>query len=312
MPKPKVHARPARAAVIRPNHAPDTTTIAMFLLTATFVGSNFVAIRFSNMELDPFWGAGLRFVPACLILLAIMALWRIPMPTGKALIGAIMFGLLGFGGFFAFVYWGLLEATAATGAIVLSSVPLMTFLFSWLHGTEPFRGTRLAGALLVIAGIVLLVVLQPRTEAGATPLSILALVAAALCVSEAAVLLKRSPPVHPVAVNMIATGTGALFLLLLSLLAQEAWQPPRHRDTWIAVGYLTLLGTVALFFMYVSLIQKWGPSATVYVLVASPLVAVIAGVVLAGEPVTWVMAASGVLIIAGVYVGVLRKAADKR
>ncbi len=279
----------------------------MFALAALFVGTNFVAIRFSNMELDPFWGAGLRFAPACLVLLVIMVLLRIPLPTGKALAGAIVFGLLGFGGFFAFVYWGLQEATAATGAIVLSSIPLFTFIFSWLHRIERFSGTRLAGAVLVVIGIALLVLLQPRTETGATPLSILALVAAALCVSEAAVLLKRSPPVHPVAVNMIATGSGAIFLLLLSFVAEETWHLPRHRDTWIAVGYLTLLGTVALFFMYVTLIQRWGPNATVYVLVASPLVAVIAGIVLAGEAVTWVMVGGGMLVVAGVYVGVLMK-----
>lgn len=43
--------------------------MTVWLVFATVVlvgGGNFVAVRFSNRELAPFWGAGLRFaLPPC-------------------------------------------------------------------------------------------------------------------------------------------------------------------------------------------------------------------------------------------------------
>ncbi len=42
----------------------DRVTLAMFLLVSVLAGGNAVGIRFSNRELDPFWGAGLRFAGA--------------------------------------------------------------------------------------------------------------------------------------------------------------------------------------------------------------------------------------------------------
>ena len=44
--------------------------LLVFALIVLVGGSNFVAVRFSNRELPPFFGAGIRFVGASLFLLA--------------------------------------------------------------------------------------------------------------------------------------------------------------------------------------------------------------------------------------------------
>ncbi|HSJ16974.1 MAG TPA: hypothetical protein VK920_02640 [Solirubrobacterales bacterium] len=46
----------------------DRVVLAAFLLSATLAGGNAVGIRFSNRELDPLWGAGLRFSLAAIVL----------------------------------------------------------------------------------------------------------------------------------------------------------------------------------------------------------------------------------------------------
>ena len=43
---------------------PSTATLAAFLVSTVIFGSNFVAVRLSNQELAPFWGAALRFAVA--------------------------------------------------------------------------------------------------------------------------------------------------------------------------------------------------------------------------------------------------------
>ena len=65
---------------------------AAFAAIAVLVGGNAVGIRFSNRELDPLWGAGLRFALAAIVLGAAMAVLRLELPRGRALTGALLFG----------------------------------------------------------------------------------------------------------------------------------------------------------------------------------------------------------------------------
>ena len=73
---------------------PDRATLVAFGTFVLIGGFNFVAVRFSNRELEPMFGAGVRFTIAALILLAVVALRRLPM-AGKGLSGRDL-GLLNF------------------------------------------------------------------------------------------------------------------------------------------------------------------------------------------------------------------------
>ncbi len=44
---------------------PDALTLAAFAVAVTLGGGNLLAVRVSNRELPPFWGAGLRFGWRC-------------------------------------------------------------------------------------------------------------------------------------------------------------------------------------------------------------------------------------------------------
>jgi drug/metabolite transporter (DMT)-like permease len=83
---------------------PDRLTLAAFAAVVVIGGSNFVAVRFSNQELPPFFGAGLRFAAATLLFLAVVVLRGIPLPRGQALLGTLLYGLLAFAGAYAFAF----------------------------------------------------------------------------------------------------------------------------------------------------------------------------------------------------------------
>lgn len=97
-------------------------------------GTNFVAVRFSNRELPPFWGAGLRFAIAGALLVGFAGWRRIPLPLGSTFPGVAFFGVLNFGMSYALAYWGLLEAPAAMAATFVALVPLMTFFMATALG----------------------------------------------------------------------------------------------------------------------------------------------------------------------------------
>ena len=91
----------------------DRTTLVAFAVAVLVGGLNFVAVRFSNRELPPFEWAALRFAAASLLFLAYARVRGIPLPRGRSLTGAVLFGLLGFSGAYAFLYWGLVSAPRA-------------------------------------------------------------------------------------------------------------------------------------------------------------------------------------------------------
>src|SRR5918995_242943 len=118
---------------------PDRTTLAAFVAFVTLAGGNVIAVRSvscEDCELDPFWAAASRFLLASLILAAIALALRTGMPRGRALLGAVLYGVLGFGAAFAFAYWGLQRVSGGLGAILLATVPLLTFVFALAHRQE--------------------------------------------------------------------------------------------------------------------------------------------------------------------------------
>ena len=81
-----------------------------------------------------------------------MALLRLKLPSGRALTGALLFGLLDVGGAFALGYYALVELHAGFGSILLALVPLATLLLAVLHGQERLRVLAVAGTLVALSG----------------------------------------------------------------------------------------------------------------------------------------------------------------
>src|SRR5207249_8897309 len=112
-----------------------------------------------------------------------------------------------------------------------------------------FRLQGLAGAVLALAGVG--IVFAERIGTAVPLASMLAILAAAACMAESNVIVKRFPRCHPVANNAIAFATGGGILLLASLAAGEARAVPSQPATIAAVAYISLAGSVALFSLFV-------------------------------------------------------------
>jgi drug/metabolite transporter (DMT)-like permease len=289
--------------VTAPGSRPDRATLAAFGGLAVLVGANFVAIRFSNRELAPFWGAGTRFAVAALLFMAILAVRRIAFPRGPALAGAVLFGLLDIAAFFALSYWGLVRVPAGQGALVGALLPLITLFLAVAHGIERLGWRALAGGLLAVAGVALVSGEQVR---GDVPLiSLLALLAAIVCGAEATILVKWFPPSDPSATNAVAMSVGAVVLLALSVVSGEPRALPVQGATWAAVVYLVSVGTVGVFLLFLFVLKRWQASAVAYLFVLSPFVSVALAAWLLGEGLTPLSAVGAVLVLGGVYVAAL-------
>jgi drug/metabolite transporter (DMT)-like permease len=284
----------------------ERLVLAAFVAESILAGGNAVGVRFSNRELAPLWGAGLRFSAAAVILLVAMAVMRLPFPRGKALAGALLYGLLNFAGAFSLAYYGLLHVHAGFGQILLALVPLATLLLAMLQGQERLRLAAIVGTVLALAGVALM---SRAPLQGSVPLlSLLALVGGALCFAEAAVLVRRFPPVHPVTMNAVGMATGAAVLLAGSFLLGEPHVLPQRPATWVALGYLVAVGSVVVFVLYLFVLKYWAASRAAYTFVLIPVVTVLLSAWLDDEPIRAGLVLGGLLVLAGVYVGALRPA----
>ena len=135
----------------------DRGSIAAFFAIALIGGGNAVGVVIAVDELDPMWAAGTRFLAAGAVFALIMVASRVPIPRRGALLGSALYGLFGFFGAFALLFWGLQEAPAGTAQTIIALVPLLTLLLAVAHGLERFRLRVLVGALVAFAGLTFLV-----------------------------------------------------------------------------------------------------------------------------------------------------------
>lgn len=282
---------------------PDRLTLFAFAGTVFIAGLNFVAVKFSNEELEPFFGGGVRFFLASLLFFAFVALRRVPLPRGRALVGTVIYGVIGFSVFYGLAYWALQELTAGIAGVVVASVPLLTLFLAALHRLEPITARGIGGSILAIAGIAILV--GAPSDVNITIPGFLAMLGAAVCAAESGVILKLFPPDHLVATNAVSMGIGAVLLFVLSAFSGETWVVPANIETRVAILYLVVLGSVALFAFYLFTLKRWTASGVSYQFVIIPIVSVIAAALILNETITLGMIAGGVIVLAGVYIGVL-------
>jgi drug/metabolite transporter (DMT)-like permease len=289
---------------------PNNTVLLAFTLVVIMGGANAVATRFTVAEMDPFWGAAIRFAAAAAIFALIALIRRVPLPRGRTLRGVLIYGLLNFGLSYALIYFAIREMTAGFTMVVLALTPLLTFLFAVLHRLEPFRWRTLLGTLLALVGIALAFAGQAGN--GVPLWAVLFMVGGAACFAEATVVLKMLPPVSPLAVNALGMAAGTVLLAVLSLIAGEAWLLPQESQTWAAVLYLIVFGSVALFYLAVYVLQHWTATASSYMVVLAPFVTVPLGALLMGEEITAGLLLGALLVLAAVFVGALSGGADKQ
>jgi drug/metabolite transporter (DMT)-like permease len=289
---------------------PDRKVLMAFGAFIVVGGGASVAIRITYGEMAPFWAATSRFALAALAFWVLVAVRKLSLPRGRALLGAVLFGTLTVGLAFVLIGWGLVETPASVYQILMALVPLVTLFLSSIQGVEAINRRGIIGSLLAVGGIAVTV-----AGTGAASISIphiIAILVAAVLVAEGGVLIKRFPPNPPVITNAIAMTTGTIILGIASLVRGESWTIPTELDTWVAFVYLVVFVTVGAFLLYMFVLGQWTASGTSYGFVLVPLVTIVVAATIAGEAITAGFLIGAVLVLAGVYVGALMPQKEKQ
>ena len=275
-------------------------------LLALIWGASFMFIK---VELDagiaPVHIAWLRCALGAPALLIILALMRDRLPRERAVYGHLLLiaTLMNAAPFVLFAY-GETEVSSLLAGIINALTPLMTLLFGLiLLPDEPPTARKLAGLAVGFAGV--LVVLAPwEGIGGGSLLGALACIGAATCYGLGFPYMRRHLSGRPetgVAISAAQVALGGLLLTPFLPLAPLPDEAP-GLAAWLSIVALGALGTGVAYIFNFNVVREAGAQTASMVTYLVPVFAVVFGVSLLGEPLSWHEPAGGALIIAGVAI----------
>jgi drug/metabolite transporter (DMT)-like permease len=279
-------------------------------------GSTYLAIRIAIETIPPFLMAGIRFVVAGGLLLVWARLRGTPWPSriearNAAVAGGLLL-LLGNGA----VVWAEQWVASGLVALLVATVPLWMVLLDWLAagGERPGPGL-FFGLVWGLAGVVLLVSGEgfgggegPQLLGGLVVLGGAFGWAAGSIYARAARM--PSSPRMATAVEMMV---GGVLLLLMSRLAGEPFALTGSSvRSALALVYLIVFGALVAFSAYIWLLGQVSAAAVSTYAYVNPVVALLLGWALMGEPLSPRTFIAAGIILSAVMMITVRRTPDGR
>lgn len=266
-------------------------------------GSTYLAIRYALEGFPPFLMAAIRFPIAGAVMFAFLR-WRgMAAPTPRQWLNCFITGTLLLGVGNGLVCYA--EQTVASGlaAVAVACVGLFIALFAGLYGHWP-RRVEWAGLAIGLIGVV---ILNLGGELRGSPIGAIALIVATIGWAFGSVWSKHQNMPQPMMSAAAQMFCGGLSLGVIALIRGEhiAAMPSTHAI--FAMIYLIVFGSLLGFSAYVYLLANTRPALAASYAYVNPPVAVLIGVLIAGESVTSLDIVAMVIILIGVAAITLAK-----
>lgn len=278
-------------------------------------GSSFAFIKLGLEAMSPTQIVLGRLTLGAIVLLAVVRVRRVVLPRGRGTWAhLVVLGLVGAVVPYFLFGWAEQRVPSALAGLLNGSTPLFTALLAVVVlPDERLTPRRSVGLALGFAGVVLVVGPDAVAEGlgGASVLGQLACLAASACYGIALVYSRRVLAPRIASSLSLATGQMIAASSAMLLLAPLVAATPVAADpvAFAAVGALGLLGTGVAYLLFFRVLVDEGATTASLVTYAVPVVAVALGVVFLGEPLTWNLLAGAAVVVAGVAVMELRRAA---
>lgn len=269
-------------------------------------GSTYLMIRFVVETLPPFLSAGLRFVVSGVILLAWRRLSGDAVPTLRQWRSAAIVGTLLLLGGNGLVCWAEQTVPSGVAALIIGAVPMFLVIAEAVrpNGARPTLRV-LIGLVIGFIGIYLLV--GPSVFSDGMPLNMSGVAALLFASLLWAVGSIYSKTVDLPKTALMTTGAemlaGGFALLVVSVLSEQ-WSlfslTQVSTDSWLALVYLIVFGSMIGFASYAWLLQNAPISLVATYAYVNPLVAVFLGNWFAQEPLTPRMLSASTVIIGAI------------
>lgn len=283
----------------------DATAVAMLLFCCAVWGVNQVAAKVALAELPPLLQAGARSLGAALLL----ALWSrvrgVSLGIRDGTLGAGLFAGALFAAEFGCIFAGLRYTTASRMIVFIYLAPFVIALgMPVLARSERLRPVQFAGLLAAFAGVAWAYAEGFQTGTSVTDQWLgdaLGLVAALLwggttLVVRATALASAAPE----KTLFYQLAVSAVLLLGAALVLGEPWPVNPHRGTLALVGFQIVVVSFFSYLLWFWLVRHYPATRISAFTLLTPLLGLVAGALLLGEPLTLRLAVAGAAVALGI------------
>ncbi len=279
-----------------------------FLANAVIWGSSFIFIKIAVGVLHPTWVAAGRLIAGALALLVILLVTRDRLPRdGRLWAHMIVPGVVGTAIPFTLFAFGEQRVSSIVAGIWNATAALWVLPFAvFVFRTEKFSVRAAFGLALGFAGV--LIVLGFWQAEASSLAGQLMCAAASFCYGIAIPYIKRfvtgRPGVSGVALAAMQVIVGAVASTVAALVFAGPAPAPATWG-WDVLGSVLALGVFGsgvAFALNMRVIKVAGASTAAYVTYLVPVVAVILGIVVLNESLTWNLPVGAAIVLLGVAV----------
>jgi drug/metabolite transporter (DMT)-like permease len=285
-----------------------TLVYPLVALSAVFWGANFALAGTVLADLPPLWAAALRFALGTAVMLALVA-WH-----GEDLIAPLrrhaktyaLLGAVGIGGFNLLFFFALQTTSAANGALIMATNPLLTTLLAAVLLGEASNRRQLAALPVAFVGVA--VVISGGDLHHLTNLRVargdLLMIGADVMWAFYNILVRRYLPSGSALANTtLVMAAGMLLLLAVAMGSGESVHLPGIK-AGMALLTMAVGGTVLAYLFWNMGIAHLGAGRASLFLNLVPVFAMLVGVLLGTVP-SEVQIIGGLLVIGAVSIAML-------
>lgn len=285
---------------MKPHLAPRD--LALTLAIVTLLGFSFVPIKVGMREIPPFALAGLRFFFAAIPLVFFIARPRMPWPYvagyGFA-IGVCQFGLL---------FLGIkLGMPAGLASLVIQVQVFFTIGLGIVYLGDHFQRHNLVGAVVAIAGVILLAVYKFSSGATGSLIGFALVIVAAFAWAAGNIIAKRAAGEHEADMFALVVWSSLVPPLPLAALSyafeggSATWQAVAGASalTWACVLFLAWGATLTGFAVWGGLMHRYPTALISPFALLIPVSGLASAALFLGEGLAPLQAAGVLLIFAG-------------
>jgi drug/metabolite transporter (DMT)-like permease len=287
-----------------------TLNYILFAVMSLVWGITWLATKVALAAVPPVFFGAVRFALVSALLVVVVR------GVGRLLAGPLAWrigwsGMLINVGCYGFLYWGMQYVASGVAAVVnMSMNPVFLFGFAILYGQERANWRHALALALGIAGLVIL--FSGKASFSGTDIELwaaAAIIASSVCYSLGSVLsrplLDAATPLQLTAAQSVVAflGMGAL-TLALEPVSGATFEAMMHPAPLAGLLFMVFIGTLVGFTIFLRLVRAWGaPRAGLYSFV-SPVVALILGTLVLGEPLTWREVTGGAIMLVAAAIAV--------
>jgi drug/metabolite transporter (DMT)-like permease len=237
----------------------DSKAWAMLIALSVLWGGSFLFAKLALAEIPPTSLVALRVVLAAAALLIWLRARGLAIPREIWAACAVM-GLFNNVIPFGLIFWGQQFIGLGLAAVVNATTPLWTIVLAhFLTSDEKLTGTRLAGVIVGVAGVIVLVGPDTLGGLGESGWAQLALLGATLSYASALIWARRfrgRNPILPATGQLVAS---SLIAIPLALVVDAPWTLAMpSAETWGAVLALSVACTAFAYSLYFAIMARAG------------------------------------------------------